>query len=317
MTELYVEKHSIRKTLVDAVKDALKYKSTKPVVDISTTLALSEFQRPNPHIPCPEPTPGIWVVTGANRGLGLALISLLRSKGHTVYGCCRESSPELVATGAHVISGIDATSDTCGQDISDKLVDVPKIDVLVNNAGMVDEKLPTLGVFQLKNQSIVDTAMSNMRLLHEINVYGPFKITQALLHKLTNGSKVVMISTLVSSIALNKNGVTPVDGGQMNAYRCSKASLNMLTRSISQELHSQGISAVAISPGVVGSEMFLGRSGAEGTVPMDYLPDFLKPIVISPEQSAEGVFKCCNACCIGFTGEFIEGREDGIVVFPW
>ena len=50
---------------------------------------------------------GVSVVTGANRGIGLALVTQLHRRGATVVAVCRQTSPELVALGVRVESGID------------------------------------------------------------------------------------------------------------------------------------------------------------------------------------------------------------------
>jgi len=51
------------------------------------------------------------LVTGANRGIGLALCQLLRQRGDEVVAVCRTSSPELDALGVDVVTGVEVTSD--------------------------------------------------------------------------------------------------------------------------------------------------------------------------------------------------------------
>jgi len=263
----------------------------------------------------PEQAPGTWVVTGAGRGIGLNLVALLKKKGHSVYALCRNESEELSRIGVNVVTGVDMTDDSLGTTITQKLSSVPRIDVLVNVAGIVDEKLSTMMAVGGKSQSFENLSMANMRLVHEVNLFGPTKIIQACLGKLVAGSKIVNISTVVASIAINKNGVLPIPAGVMNAYRCSKAALNMLTRSVAEELGEKGISAVAVHPGLPTTEMFLGR-GSEA-LSTDMVPPDLKAFMCTPEQAADNVYKCVAVCGTKVNGRFLEGRPNGVVEIPW
>src|SRR5262245_32446025 len=123
------------------------------------------------------------VVTGANRGIGLALTTLLRRRGHTVIAACRKSSPALVETGAEVVDGVEVTADE-GMAKLVRTVGDRKVDMLINNAGILvwGDKLGALDVDGIRRQ-------------FEVNALAPLRITQALRPALQKGSKVALITS--------------------------------------------------------------------------------------------------------------------------
>ncbi|HEX3346417.1 MAG TPA: SDR family NAD(P)-dependent oxidoreductase, partial [Polyangiaceae bacterium] len=76
------------------------------------------------------------VVTGANRGIGLALVGALKQRGHAVLAACRRSSPELAKLGVEVVEGVDVATDA-GLAALVAAVGERPIDLLVNNAGIL------------------------------------------------------------------------------------------------------------------------------------------------------------------------------------
>ena len=76
------------------------------------------------------------VVTGANRGIGLAMTRLLKERGHTVVAACRKESPELSALGMEVVTGVDVATDA-GIARLVLAVGSRSIDLLVNNASIL------------------------------------------------------------------------------------------------------------------------------------------------------------------------------------
>ena len=69
------------------------------------------------------------VVTGANRGIGLALAQQFAARGDHVIGVCRKSSAALEATGARVEAGVDVTDEAAVQALAKRLGDV-RVDIL-------------------------------------------------------------------------------------------------------------------------------------------------------------------------------------------
>lgn len=175
------------------------------------------------------------VVTGANRGIGLALVEYYRQRGDRVLGVCRRSSQELADSGAEVVEGVDLADADVGEKLRRRLHGI-KVDLLVNNAGILHvEKLGHIDQAAMKEQ-------------FQINALAPLCITDALLENLRPGSKVVFITSRMGSMADNSSG-------GYYGYRMSKAALNMASVSLAQDLKPHGISVALLHPGYVKTAM--------------------------------------------------------------
>src|SRR6056297_425148 len=84
----------------------------------------------------PRPPMSNILITGANRGIGLALTRLYRDRGDSVVAVCRQSSNELDALGVRVESGVDVTDRESLTDLARRLSGVD-IEVLIKNAGVM------------------------------------------------------------------------------------------------------------------------------------------------------------------------------------
>src|SRR5262249_28330036 len=150
-----------------------------------------------------------WVITGANRGIGLEITRQLAARGEQVFAACRSSSKELdgLGKGVKVIGGGDVTSPEAADKIRAALGG-RTIDVLFNNAGiLVPGGLDSLDLDIIRKQ-------------FEVNAVGPLRLTKGLLDKLPSGSKVGIVSSRAGSIGDNGSG-------GLYGYRMSKAALNM------------------------------------------------------------------------------------------
>jgi NAD(P)-dependent dehydrogenase (short-subunit alcohol dehydrogenase family) len=110
------------------------------------------------------------LITGANRGIGLALAQQFAARGDDVIGVCRNDSDALVSTGARVEVGVDVTDGAAMNALAQRLGDV-RIDTLVLNAGILGHE--SLG-------EIDDTGFDAMRRQFEVNALGPLRVAQAL-----------------------------------------------------------------------------------------------------------------------------------------
>ena len=190
----------------------------------------------------PESEQRRWVVTGASRGLGLAIARLAASKGDKVA---------LVARG----KDIDAQAKTIGENAIGLVADVTDpasvtracaevaerwggIDVLVNNAGLHRGGL--IGSLALDDwQAVLDT-----------NLSGPLNFVRAALPYLGEGGSVVNIGAIV--------GLRGFSGDA--AYGASKAGLAGLTQVLAVELARRGIRVNLVIPGMTSTEMTAGIS---------------------------------------------------------
>ena len=180
------------------------------------------------------------LVTGASRGIGLELCRQLRQAGHRVIAVCRTAPDELRSLGCRIIDGVEVTDDATVARLAAE-VGGDRIDVLVNNAGI------------LARDSLDDLDFDGMRRQFEVNALGPLRVTRALLPNLGAGSKVVIITSRMGSIADNGSG-------GYYGYRMSKAAVNIAGVSLARDLRERGIAVLLLHPGMVAT----GMTGQQG-----------------------------------------------------
>ncbi|MER5875093.1 SDR family NAD(P)-dependent oxidoreductase [Streptomyces sp. NPDC060235] len=183
----------------------------------------------------------IALVTGANRGIGREVARRLAAEGHTVYLTAR--SAKGAADTAAAIGGrdvrplrLDVTSD---DDVTAAAQNIGALDVLINNAAITYDTW----------QRAVSADLDVVREAAETNLYGPWRLTRALLPQLRASAhpRVVNVSSEAASLT-SMGGGTP-------AYSASKVALNALTRMFAAELRSDGILVNAVCPGWVATDM--------------------------------------------------------------
>lgn len=206
------------------------------------------------------------LITGANRGIGLAMTKLYLEQSNRVIAVCRRSSDELQKTGADVITGIDVSKASdivqLKQQLSDK-----HIDILINNAGI----LRSTSLSHLDFESILEQ--------FEVNAMGPLRVIDALKDNLKSGSKIGLITSRMGSIDDNTSGGS-------YGYRMSKTALNAAGKSLAHDLKPKGIAVAILHPGYVQTEMV--NFGGE----------------ISPELSAGRLIDRINELNLDNTGSF-------------
>lgn len=206
------------------------------------------------------------LITGANRGIGLALTQHYLAQGNKVIAVCRKSSEALDSSGAHVISGIDVSDAASVNNLKKALTGKP-LDIVINNAGILCSE--TLGAMNF----------DDIQRQIDINAIGPLRITEALQHNLKAGSKVALITSRMGSI--DDNG-----SGGFYGYRMSKAALNAAGKSLALDLQPKGIAVAILHPGMVSTEM-IGFAGD-----------------VSPTQAAEGLAARISELSLSNTGSF-------------
>lgn len=182
------------------------------------------------------------LVTGANRGIGLALCRDFVDRGDTVIATCRSSSDELETLGVETHS-LDVTDSNSIRTLS-KALGSRSIDILVNNAGV------------LLRDSLQELDFQGMETQFQVNTLGPLRVTQGLLSHLSSGSKVVIVTSRMGSMADNTSG-------RSYGYRVSKAAVNMVGTNLAQDLAPEGIAVLLLHPGYVRTGMTGGRGNWE------------------------------------------------------
>jgi len=214
------------------------------------------------------------VITGANRGIGLAMAKLFKQQGNVVYALCRQSSTLLDALGVKVIENIDVSTDEGIINMTSALKNIP-INVLVCNAGILrDESLSELNVDTIREQ-------------FEVNALAPLRIVDALQANLVQNkgqdSKVAMITSRMGSIGDNGSG------GRYG-YRMSKAALNAASMSLSKDLAGRGIAVGIYHPGYVQTDMV----NHGGDISADEAAGRLVGLINNLTMAETGVFKHSN-----------------------
>lgn len=222
---------------------------------------------------------GTVLITGANRGIGLALAHLYHDRGWQVIGVCRSSGnevAELKEFATRVIEGVDVVAAADVARLRQELADT-RVDVLINNAGL------------LRDDTLGELNVDDLRAQMEVNAFAPLLVTEALLANLTSGSKVINITSRMGSIADNGSG-------GFYGYRASKAALNALGRSLAMDLKPRGIAVAQLHPGMVQTRMinFTGQ--------------------ISPEQAAAGLLDRIDELTLERSGSFWHSNGEEL---PW
>ncbi len=213
------------------------------------------------------------LITGANRGIGLALTQLLMTRGERVIAACRKVSPELRALDVRIEAGVDVADGDSIAALAQRLQGT-RIDWLLNNAGTMQRTF-------LQNMDY-DSAMWQFA----VNALGPLRVTEAMLPLMGPGSKVGIVTSRMGSIADNSSG------GQYG-YRMSKAAVNAAGVSLARDLASQQIAVALLHPGYVKTDM----TGQHGN--------------LSPQESAKGLIARMDALDLDRSGTFwhAEGQE--------
>ena len=179
------------------------------------------------------------LITGANKGIGLELAKQLKSRGHTIYATCRQSSEVLNALGVHIYPDIDVRDRKAHARLQEALEGI-SLDLVIQNAGILT---PTrLG--ELDEEAI--------RAQFEVNALGPLMLTEQLLGNIAKGGKIALISSRMGSIADNTSGSS-------YGYRMSKAALNIAGVSLAQDLRDREIAVTILHPGYVQTDITGGR----------------------------------------------------------
>lgn len=177
------------------------------------------------------------LVSGSNRGIGLALCSLLVERGDTVLAACRASSPELDSLGVKVVDGVDVAEPAAADRLRDALGS-DALDLVVANAGRNR-------AFDIDRADDLDLDLFEGDL--RVNVVGAVRTVIAALPNMREGSSVLLVSSGISAPG-------PHIPGSL-AYKVTKGALNHFGRSLAGELRPRGIVVAIASPGPTNTAM--------------------------------------------------------------
>jgi len=190
------------------------------------------------------------LITGANRGIGLALVKNYINKKEKVIATCRtpKDAEELKKLQKDYkdlsIETLDITKNKDRKSLSEKLDRTP-IDILINNAGIYSGNGIHINSNTPDPSQEFGTIDPNAWIkVLRTNSIAPVMLTQELFKNLENGNdkKIIMISSEWGSIEL-------MDDKDAIAYRTSKTILNTATKAIAVHLQLKNYIVIAINPG--------------------------------------------------------------------
>ncbi|MCC8363193.1 SDR family oxidoreductase [Lysobacter sp. A6] len=222
------------------------------------------------------------LVTGANRGLGLALATALLQRGDRVVATARHPGK---ATALNTLTGqypgrlhvlpLDVASVKSRDQLAHELplvLEDDSLDLIVNNAGVLHsgERWGKL------HQDILEDSL-------RVNAVGPLLLVQAIEKLIADHATVANISTQMASLSTRSEFRSP-------SYSMSKAAQNMATVQLALALRSRGIKVVALNPGWVRTDM--GGAGGE----------------LAPEEAAAGLLQVIDGVRDQDSGHFLDWR---------
>ena len=218
------------------------------------------------------------LVTGSNRGIGLALARRAAARGDHVIATCREplqatdlQSLSREHAGHIEIMPLDVGS-ADGVAALKKQLGERKLDILINNAGIIGPA----------RQSPLDMDFDGFAQTLAVNTLAPLRLAQALLPNLraSRQGKIATITSGMGSMSYSKS--------DRIAYRASKAAVNKVMQGLATDLKPLGVAVLLLHPGWVRTDM--GGSGAD----------------ISVDDSARGILAQIDALALAKTGGFVD-----------
>lgn len=192
------------------------------------------------------------IVTGANRGIGRAIVETFARNGANVWACARKSSNDFEKDISQLGNQYHVWIKPVYFELEDEaeikegikgiISEHEKIDILINNAGIFDVR-----VFQM-------SSMEMIRKMYQINVFAPMLITQMVLKAMARKKEgcVINIGSLAGEQASPGNSV----------YGSSKAALMHWTKILASEAGAAGIRVNAVAPGSTETDILAAHGDA-------------------------------------------------------
>ena len=232
-----------------------------------------------------------YLVTGANRGLGLEFTKQILQTGHNVYAACRNINDiedlDLLFSEYKdklIVVNLDINDHDSILSLSNRLKDV-SIDVMINNAGTIGPLPYFENTFKQHYGTIDYDVWSDV---FKTNLFGPVKMAETFLENIENGNdkKMIFISSVVGSIA--------DDHQKAFAYATSKTALNKSVALLADILKEKEIKVLAMCPGYVKTRMNGGGANLE------------------PEESIEGMLEQIEKLDTESSGSFVRYNGESI-----
>lgn len=211
------------------------------------------------------------VITGASRGIGLAVANHFLNKGYQVINLSRSTCPLDAVRQIPV----DLSDPVSIASISDELCEeVKNCDqlLLVHNAGL------------LQKDSVSDVSSAALRRSLEVNLVAPVVINQILLPLMPPSSSIIYVGSTLSEKAVANS----------LSYVVAKHGLIGLMRSTCQDLAGTGIHTACVCPGFTDTEMLRAHIGNDQAVIDSISQSVTFGRLITPEEIAETIYFCAT-----------------------
>ena len=189
------------------------------------------------------------VVTGASKGIGLAVAQALAAEGALVVAGARSIASLGGIEGVTGVAVDLAAPDGPAQLVARAVEQHGRVDVLVNNVGAV----------RLRTEGFLGTSDEEFAWAMNMNFFAAVRATRAAIVQMLEqgGGAIVNIASV--------NAFFEPDAGTID-YGAAKAALLNFSKSLAQEFGPKGIRVNCVSPGPVGTDLWLGEHGVAATV---------------------------------------------------
>jgi NAD(P)-dependent dehydrogenase (short-subunit alcohol dehydrogenase family) len=208
-----------------------------------------------------SPSKKVALVTGANRGIGLAIAKSLSSKTHGFHVLLGSRNIKVGLAEALTLQGqghsveaitLDVSNDTSIQAAASFVTSKFKLDVLIHNAGISNDEDDSLSLRE------------KFETTYNVNVFGTAVVTEAFIPLLSKSSapRIVFISSNLVSLTLKAQLDSGMSGIMVPMYRSSKAAMNMLMLHYAGLYKAKGWKVNACHPGFTSTHLTGGRGGS-------------------------------------------------------
>lgn len=201
------------------------------------------------------------LITGIGRGIGKALADTFMAEGYFVIGTTAKTKIRSTAPNLKVLELDLASSDSVKACADAVKASGMKIDVLVNNAGILIDDGET------------DLDPRKLRETLDVNLIGTAEFTEKIIPYMNKAGQIVFVSSAAGSIADMDEFIDSSLPINYPAYKISKAALNMYMRTLAARMQPKGMTVSSVHPGWVQTDM----GGDEAPV--------------APEEAARQIYK--------------------------
>jgi NAD(P)-dependent dehydrogenase (short-subunit alcohol dehydrogenase family) len=218
------------------------------------------------------------LITGVNRGLGLALSQVGAERGHQILAGVRDlhKSAESL-THSEIYKSISLLS----LDVTDEESVTSAANTVKENFGTIDVIINNAGVLLERDKQIEDLDLDQVKVTFDVNFFGPIRVVKHFLPLLLMGDRSSIIN-----ISSEAGSMSNAYGGDY-AYASSKTALNMFTLQLNQYVKSKNINVYSVHPGWIKTDM--GGDRAPGN-PIDTAKGIFDIIEGKREIDSKDVF---------------------------